>query len=279
MTETLKYELVDGIKCYSPEVADCYDDYPDSGFALTEKLESESFWVRSRSRLLKKIIGKLSLGSPKTNFLEIGCGTGTFIREIADNASLAITGSEIYLKGLLFAKKKLPNVEFVQFDVTKGIISENFNIVAAFDVLEHINDDATAISNIYKMLNVGGSFVVTVPQHMFLWSSLDEIVKHKRRYSRKELADKLKKQGFTVSFCSSFLFVLFPLMLASRFFDRRSGKDDSSGENFEKKVSFPKALNTIFDKLMRIDEFLIEKKMSLPFGGSLLMVAKKETVQ
>ena len=129
------------------------------------------------------------------------------------------------------------------------------------------------------MLNEGGYFVITVPQYMFLWSSLDEMVKHKRRYSKKELVDKLKKQGFTISFYSSFLFILFPMMMISRFFDSKSGKDNSSGENFEKKVSFSKVLNTVFDKLMKIDEFLIERKVSLPFGGSLLIVARKETAQ
>jgi SAM-dependent methyltransferase len=277
VSEKQLYTIVDGIKCYSLKEANRYVDYPDDGFDLTDKLEETSFWVRSRSRLLKKIIDKYSSQSKKTRFLEIGCGTGTFIREILTNGKLTITGSEIYLKGLLSAKKKLPDVEFIQFDARYDRLPESFDIIGAFDVLEHIDNDTTALSNIHKMLNEKGYFILTVPQYMFLWSRLDEIIKHKRRYSRRELLSKLEKQGFTICFCSSFLFVLFPLMLISRLRDRGQNTVESEKMEFESKVSFPKALNWIFDKFMRIDEFLIEKGVSLPFGGSLLAIAKKAT--
>ena len=275
MNEDQLYTIVDGIKCYSLKEANRYIDYPEDGFDLTNKLEETSFWVRSRSRLLKKIINKYSFQSMKTKFLEIGCGTGAFIREIATNGKLTIIGSEIYLKGLLYAKQKLPNVEFIQFDARHDILPDSFDIIGAFDVLEHLDDDTATISNIHKMLNEGGHFIATVPQYMSLWSRLDEIVQHKRRYSRRELLSKLEKQGFTICFCSSFLFVLFPLMLMSRLLARGKNNAKSSKMEFENKVSFPHALNWIFDKFMRIDEFLIEKGVSLPFGGSLLVIAKR----
>ena len=279
MSEELRYTIVDGIKCYSPEEANRYADYPDDGFDVTDKLEEGSFWVRSRNRLLKKIINNYSLQFNNARVLEIGCGTGAFIREIVQNRNLRITGSEIYLKGLLYAKKKLPNVEFIQFDARQGKLAEKFDIIAAFDVIEHIDDDISAISNVYQMVSDGGYFIVTVPQYMFLWSRLDEIVKHKRRYSKNELLIKLQRQGFAINFCSSFLFVLFPLMLISRMLDRQKNAVDSSEMEFENRVKFSKALNWIFDKLMRIDEVLIERRMSLPFGGSLVVVAQKQKIE
>ncbi len=207
--------------------------------------------------------------------MEIGCGIGGFIQQIVENESLEITGSEIYLKGLLCAKKNLPNVDFIQFDVTQGVVGEEFDIIAAFDVIEHIENDVAAISNIYKMLCRGGSLIITVPQHKFLWSRLDEIVKHKRRYSRRELVTKLQKNGFDISYCTSFLFVLFPFMLISRMFDKVSDQLQSEEAGFEKRVKFSNALNWIFDRLMRIDEALIRLGISLPFGGTLVVVARK----
>ena len=116
---------------------------------------------------------------------------------------------------------------------------------------------------------------MTVPQHMFLWSKLDEIVKHKRRYSRRELVAKLQENGFDISYCTSFLFVLFPLMLISRMFDK--GRDQSQSEEvaLEKRIKFPNMLNWIFDLFMRIDEALIRLGISLPFGGTLIVVARK----
>jgi SAM-dependent methyltransferase len=275
MSQKLQYIMIDGIKCYSPDVANSYHDYPDGGFDVTDKLEAESFWVRSRNRLIKSIINKYSMRPNKTRFLDIGCGTGAVIQAVIGNSDLVITGSEIYLKGLFYAKNKLPDAEFVQFDVTQGILPEKFDMVGAFDVIEHIEDDIASISNVYEMLYDGGFFIVTVPQYMFLWSRLDEIVKHKRRYTRKELLIKLQRQGFVISYCSSFLFTLFPLMLVSRMIDFNKKEKESSEVEFENKVSFPKTLNWIFDKIMRFDETLISLGMSLPFGGSLLVVAKK----
>jgi len=275
MSDSLQYTLIDGVKCYSPEVASAYTDYPDSGFDLTDENAQSSFWVSSRNRLFKSIVQRHLLPTGKTRFLEIGCGTGDFIRQIAQNESLEITGSEIYLKGLVYAKKNLPGVEFIQFDVTQGKIDEQFQIITAFDVIEHVDNDFAALSNINQMLEDNGVLILSVPQHMFLWSRLDEIVKHKRRYSRQELVSKLKANGFDISYATSFLFVLFPLMLISRLFDKGSDNSQSDQRALEKRVKFSGVLNTLFDFLMRIDEGLIRMGASLPFGGTLVVVARK----
>ena len=278
MNENLQYTLVDGIKCFSPEVASSYEDYPDSGFDITDESEESSFWVRSRNRLFKKIVYDHVATTGKTKFLEIGCGTGNFIEQIVGNENLNVTGSEIYLKGLQYAKKNLPQVDFIQFDITQGTVGEEFDVIVAFDVIEHIEDDAVALQNVNKMLVKGGAFIMTVPQHMFLWSKLDEIVKHKRRYSRRELLAKLKSSGFDISYTTSFLFVLFPLMLISRLLDKGRGKQPQSDElelELERRVKFPSALNWFFDLFMRIDEVLIRMGLSLPFGGTLVVVARK----
>lgn len=267
--------MVDGIKCYSPEVASAYVDYPDSGFDLTEKNRARSFWVSSRNRLFKSIVHRSLVSSGRTKFLEIGCGTGDFIRQIAGTENLDITGSEIYLKGLVYAKRNLPSVDFVQFDVTQGTLGEQFDIIAAFDVIEHIENDNIALSNINQMLNKGGVLMVSVPQHMFLWSRLDEIVKHKRRYSRQDLVAKLKAADFDIECVTSFLFSLFPLMLLSRLFDKAADQSQSDEHVLEKKVRFPGVVNALFDCIMRIDELFINAGVSLPLGGTLVVVAKK----
>jgi SAM-dependent methyltransferase len=214
----------------------------------------------------------------KTKYLEIGCATGEFIRHIVENDKLEITGSEIYLKALVHAQKNFPHVNFIQYDVTRGVIGEEFDLIAAFDVIEHIENDTAAISNINKMLSKEGFLIVTVPQHQFMWSNLDVILHHKRRYSRRELVTKLQDNGFDISYSTSFLFVLFPLMLISRLFDKgrsRTQPDKSDDSALKKRVHFPHFLNRIFDFFMRIDEMLIGWGISLPFGGTLVVVARK----
>ncbi|MDO9253862.1 MAG: class I SAM-dependent methyltransferase [Bacteroidales bacterium] len=275
MSDNTQYTIIDGIRCYSPEVASSYADYPDGGFDLTETIRENNFWVNSRNRLFKNIVYNQMAPTGKTKLLEIGCGVGNFIQQIVENENLEITGSEIYLKGLMYAKKSLPNVNFIQFDVTQGEIGEEFDLIVAFDVIEHIENDVAAISNINKMLYKGGSLIMTVPQHMFLWSKLDEIVKHKRRYSRGELVTKLQENGFDISYATSFLFVLFPLMLISRLLDKGQDQDQSDEIALGKRIKFPKVLNWIFDLFMRFDEALIRRGASLPFGGTLVIIARK----
>lgn len=275
MSDDQRYTVIEGIKCFNPEVARSYADYPDGGFDLTHKSGEDSFWVRSRNRLFKKIVSDQIAPTGKTKILEIGSGTGDFIQHIAENEKLEITGSEIYLKGLLYAKKNLPEVEFIQLDVTQGGVCEEFDMIVAFDVLEHIENDVVAISNISEMLRKGGMLILTVPQYMFLWSKLDVIVKHKRRYSRTELLSKLKQSGFEISYTTSFVFVLFPLMLASRLLDWGGDQPKSDEAALDKRVNFPPVMNWIFDFFMRIDELLIRFRISLPFGGTLVVLAKK----
>lgn len=275
MSEKLPYTMVEGIKCFSPDVARTYSDYPDSGFDLTDKNAESSFWVSSRNRLFKNMVQRNLAPTGKTKFLEIGCGTGDFIQHLVENRNLEITGSEIYLKGLHYAKKNLPAVDFIQFDVTQGLLGDQFDIIAAFDVIEHIENDAAALSNISQMLRKDGVLIISVPQHMFMWSKLDDIVKHKRRYSRRELLTKLREAGFEISFSTSFLFVLFPLMLIARLLDRGGNQSQSDEVELGKRVNFSSLQNQILDFFMRIDEALIGWGLSLPFGGTLVAVARK----
>jgi len=275
LSDNLPYTVIEGIKCFSPEVANSYSNYPESGFDLTDKDGESSFWVRSRNRLFKRIVYDHMVSEGKTKFLEIGCGTGSFIRQIVENEKLQITGSEIYLKGLLYAKKNLPNVHFIQFDVTQGVVGEEFDLIVAFDVIEHIENDVAALSNLNKMLAKDGNLIISVPQHMFLWSNLDEIVEHKRRYTRQDLVSKLRKNGFNICFCTSFLFVLFPLMAISRILDKKRDQSQTEKTGLEKRVKFSHVMNWIFDLFMRIDEALIRLGISLPFGGTLVVVARK----
>jgi SAM-dependent methyltransferase len=273
--EPLQYTVIDGIRCYSPSVAADYTDYPDSGFDLTAKYAESSFWVNSRNRLFRSLVDRNLKSTGKTAFLEIGCGTGDFIRHLAQNEKLEITGSEVYLKGLVYAKKNLPHVDFVQFDVAQGAIGFEFDMICAFDVIEHIDNDRTALSNIHRMLKPGGVALLSVPQHMFLWSRLDELVKHKRRYSKRELLSKLESSGFEIGHMTSFVFVLFPLMLLSRLFDKGNASSHEGDLDLEKRVTFSAFANAVFDFFMRIDEWLIHSGFSLPFGGTLIVVARK----
>jgi SAM-dependent methyltransferase len=206
--------------------------------------------------------------------LELGCGIGGVLTELATHQNLTLTGSEIYLHGLRYARTRLPQIEFIQLDATTMAFSDAFEAIGAFDVLEHIDADETAMARVHDALVPGGVFLVTVPQYPSMWSRLDELVHHKRRYTRGDLTAKLSRAGFEVAYLTSFVCALFPFMLLSRMLPRRDAAGGEA-EEFQAEVQLPRALNVVFDRIMHIDEVAVRAGLSLPFGGSLVAVARK----
>lgn len=270
------YEMIDGFRCYAPAVAREGTDYPLDGFEVTAAVEARSFWCRSRNRIVRHLFDRFVARDRPVDVLEIGCGIGGVIQELRRIPNLRLTGSEVYLQGLKYARQKLPDVQFIQLDATDIPFSSEFDVICAFDVIEHIDADVRVMAEVYDALRPGGLFLITVPQYAWMWGRLDEIVQHKRRYSRSELHRKLLETGFHIQRTSSFVSFLFPFMLASRLRDRfrsaPTGSETVKAE-FDAQVNLPRPLNWTFDKVMRGDEFLIRCGVDLPFGGSLLTVA------
>jgi SAM-dependent methyltransferase len=267
---------IDGFRCYAPGVAMDCADYPSEGFDVTAQVEADSFWCRSRNRILRRIIERFTDRTRELAMLEIGCGIGGVIAELRHLRNLRLTGSEIYLHGLRYARSRFPEVDFIQLDATEMPFRNEFDIVGAFDVLEHIDADEQVIRGVHGALRSAGMFIMTVPQYQWMWSTLDEVVHHKRRYARSELVRKLVANRFEVLFCSSFVTALFPAMTASRLLTRarRRAVEDTRGA-FAAEVVLPAAANQICDWVMRLDELALRAGVSLPFGGSLLVVARR----
>ena len=100
-------------------------------------------------------------------------------------------------------------------------IERAFDLVGAFDVLEHIDRDEEALRGMYTALRPGGGLVVTVPQHRWLWSEADSFADHARRYTRGELTQRMHDAGFELLWATSFLTFLLPLVSTSRLLTRR----------------------------------------------------------
>jgi SAM-dependent methyltransferase len=268
-----EYTVIDGFRCYAPQAALEGTDYPLEGFDVTADVEARSFWCRSRNRIIRYLFERFTDRSRILNVLEIGCGIGGVIGELQRLPNLRLTGSEVSLHGLRFARARLPAVDFIQLDATIMPFTDEFDVIGAFDVLEHIEADQRVIRKVFDALRPGGMFFVTVPQYAWMWGRLDEIVHHKRRYGRHELQGKLMAAGFEVLFLSSFVTAVFPFMLASRLLDRARRSSICTKAEFAARVDLPAWLNTFFDHAMRIDEAMIRAGLSMPFGGSLLAVA------
>lgn len=263
-------EIVDGFPAYASSFVQEGLGFKSSYFSELSKLEELNFWFRARNRL---IIWALGYYCPDFHsFLEIGCGTGfvlSGITKVYPNAYLQ--GSELFIKGLDFAANRLPSVNLMQMDARHIPFVSEFDSVGAFDVLEHIEEDRQVLSQIHKALNPGGILILTVPQHNWLWSPVDDYACHVRRYSARELHDKLKDTGFEILRSSSFVTSLLPAMLISRFIQKLKAKDSNPSAG----LNISSWLNWIFEKILNAEIHLIRCGINYPLGGSRLVVARK----
>lgn len=261
----------DGIAILSPELAGEGEGFNADNFADLYSSEASSFWFQGRNDILSWVIGRFV--GPKTTFLEIGCGTGFVLSRLRrDFLETRLTGSELFDRGLSFARQRLPGVELLQMDARALPYAAEFDGIGAFDVLEHIAEDERVLSEIHRALRPGGHAVLSVPQHPALWSLADDIAFHQRRYRRGELEEKLRRAGFEVVMSTSFVTILLPLMFAVRRSDRnrRALEKDPAAEH---RMSAP--VTAILRATMSLELALMRLGLRLPVGGSRLVVARK----
>jgi SAM-dependent methyltransferase len=178
----------------------------------------------------------------------------------------------MFTQGLTFAEKRVPGVSLFQMDARQIPFEEEFDVIGAFDVLEHIEEDEGVLHQLRQATKAGGGIILTVPQHRFLWSRIDEYSFHKRRYRRKELVEKVVRAGFEIRRVTSFVSFLLPVMLLSRL--RQHGLRGRFDPLAEYRLSH--FADTGLEKIMDMERGLIERGVSFPVGGSLLVLAGRK---
>lgn len=244
--------------------------FKDSFFAELYELEAKNFWFKARNKLILWALKKYF--PAMRSFLEIGCGTGFVLSSVANAfPELRISGSEISSAGLVYAASRVPQAELFQMDARAIPFVDEFDVIGAFDVLEHIEEDEAVISEMISAVRPGGGILLTVPQHEFLWSRMDEHACHVRRYAAHDLLAKVNRAGCKVERITSFVSLLLPAMAMSRSI-QRSDVDDYDGLA---ELKIGKAVNFLFGKIMDMERLAIRAGISFPGGGSLLIVARK----
>ena len=263
-------ETVDDFLSFAPDLVSENDGFEAKSFEMLFKVEAANFWFRSRNRLLIWTLRKY-FPNAKSLF-EIGCGTGYVLSGIqSELPGLHLYGSDIFSNGLSFADKRLFDVSLFQMDARLIPFEEEFDVIGAFDVLEHIAEDDVVLQQMFQAVKPGGGLILTVPQHRFLWSIVDEYSFHKRRYGKTELINKVEYAGFQVMYSTSFVSFLLPLMLLSRM------KRHVSTEKFDPlaELRIGRAANRVLEKILAVERRCIKLGVSLPAGGSLLVIAKR----
>lgn len=246
------------------------DIHFDAGrFEALAAVERKHFWFASRTRL---IAWALRRHFPSArSLLEIGCGTGNVLAAMAQAGGLTrLAGSEAHAAGLALALRRAPQAELFQMDARRIPFREEFDVVGAFDVIEHITEDDRVLAEMLAACRRGGGILVTVPQHAWLWSERDVFAGHQRRYGRAEILAKFAAAGFERAWTTSFVSLLLPLMALARLRQRSARGFDAARE-----LKVGRAANGIFSAAMALERAVIAAGLSLPIGGSLLAVGFK----
>ena len=263
--------LVNGFDSYAPDLLHEGGGFKPEYFSELALLEENNFWFKSRNQLLLWAMEKYL---PKfESFLEIGCGTGYVLSGVSKKFPLPkLFGSEIFIAGLGFAASRVPTARFMQMDARRIPFESEFDVIGAFDVIEHIKEDEEVLRQTCVALKPEGWMLLTVPQHEWLWSPTDEYALHERRYTAADLHRKIKSAGFRVIRSTSFVTSLLPAMATSRFLQRKvSDKQfDSTAE-----MALSPWLNAIFSRMLSFELALIKTGLNFPAGGSRLVVARK----
>jgi len=259
--------MIDGVPVLAPELAG--GNPADAAYAYQDLRDAEErhFWFTSRHRLIAWAIRRYFPDA--RTFFDVGCGTGGVLAALRPILPrLRFSAGDALIAGLAFAKAQLPDVSFVQIDLRRLPFECEFDLFGAFDVLEHLDDDGLALREMFRSTKPGGGVILTVPQHQFLWSALDDYSHHRRRYRRRDLIDKVKGAGYHVLRATSFMTLTMPLQLLSRARQQNAATLDPAGE-----MRLNPAVNATLATMCAAERAAVRAGVSFPFGGSLLVVA------
>jgi SAM-dependent methyltransferase len=263
----------EGIPLFRPQLADTLTGFDPSAFTAIAKAEEHHFWFHARKRLLAGLLRRYFPAA--RSLLEIGCGTGNVLAHLLRCGPWErIVGAELHVSGLRIASSHLPpEVELVQLDATSIPAANVFDVIGAFDVLEHIEQDEAALREMYRGVKSGGGVMIAVPQHPALWSVSDEVAHHQRRYKRGELEQKVSAAGFDVIFSSSYIVLLLPMLIVNRVLSSRRAKDRAA---IDREFQLAPGINSVLGAVTNAEVALTLAGARWPFGGSRIVVARRQ---
>lgn len=239
-------------------------------------LERNHWWFLARSEILKSILSKFIYQSSPIKILNVGIATGA--TSIMLESFGEVTSLEYDQECCEFVKKNI-GINVIQGSLTELPFKDSsFDLVCAFDVLEHIENHQDATKEIERVLKTGGTSFITVPAYKFLWSEHDDINHHYRRYTRRSLRYTFQQSSNLKEIKSSYFnSVFFAPIAIVRLLSKlkfRKNKEIRIQSDFQKFKS-NSLMNKLLFHLFKCEKYILVKKFSFPFGVSIFSILKK----
>jgi len=245
--------------------------------ALHEELATmgqRHWWYRARRLIVRVVLATYLPPNPDRRVLEVGAGTGSVTTILSEFGT--VTAVEPHSGALEACRSAAPSAEVFQGDIESletlpAVTRAPFDLVAAFDVIEHIQDDVDALRRLRPLIAEGGRLVVTVPALEMLWGAHDDVNGHFRRYSRAQLIRHLRLAGYETEFISYFSTLLFPVVVAVRL-SRRFFAEPHPEPHSDFRLG-PKPINDLLTWCFSLEAKIV-RGHRLPIGSSLVAVAR-----
>lgn len=248
--------------------------YDAAGIQQLLEVEDRHFWFRARNQIIRALVDAPIQTMPQgLRILEVGCGSGNVLRVLKRSAAGRgrVEGLEVSVPASEVARARtgLPVTTGYLADLVR---TEPYDVIAAFDVLEHIRDEADVLDDMRSRLKDTGRLILTVPAHPMLWSSFDVASEHMRRYTMATLSGGLRRAGFEVEYLTYFMSMLFPAMWLRRRLLNGAGRELSVVYDAEFRIV--PGINQIAYEIFRQEAHIVRRRGHLPMGTSLAVIAR-----
>jgi SAM-dependent methyltransferase len=229
------------------------------------EVQDSHWWYVARRKILATLISRLRL--PRhAKILEAGCGPGGNLTMLDKFG--AVCALEPYAPAADIARSR-GNWQIKSGSLPSGIAYEGpFDLIAAFDVIEHVEQDIEALVALRTRLGHNGCLLMTVPACPWLWSAHDEHNHHFRRYTRAHLVHCLRSAGYEIDRVSYFNSLLFPLIAGVRLLQKALNVKTRAEE-----VTPGPVVNHLLAMIFSAEKYLLSV-MNMPIGVSLFAIAR-----